>query len=145
MTAQIGMRRRAEDVKKSIDELRSTVTDARYTQLKIDELTRENVALHALITTMESRMSILETNAAIQTITVAGLQSKMTTAATAPDTVLTSRVDAIEGRVTSIDMNLSTLATTTTQLQDRVGGVESATSNISDRVGTLESRPVPSA
>ena len=130
------MRRRAEEVKKSIDELRSTVMDARTMQATIDDLTRENMALRMLVTAMEGRMSILETNAATQTVTVAGLQAKVA-AATGPsvDTALIGRVDAIESQ-------LSTVAVTTTQIQDRMGGVETSTSSISSRVSNLESSSV---
>jgi hypothetical protein len=139
MTSQVGMRRRAEEVKKSIDELRSTVTDTRSMQVTIDEITRENITMRAMITAMEGRMSILETNAATQTITVAGLHAKVAaTAVLQVDTALTSRVDTIES-------HLSTVATTTAQLQDRMGGVESSVSGVSERVSSLESRPVPSA
>lgn len=133
MNTQVGMRRRAEEVKKSIDELRGTITDARSMQATVDELSRENATLRALVTAMESRMSILEANAATQTITVAGLQAKISSAAAATiDTVLTSRVDAIES-------NLSTVAATTTQLQDRTGSVEANTATVIDRINSVDS------
>lgn len=118
MTTQVGMRRRAEEVKKSIDELRSTVTGARSMQATIDELSRENTVLRAMVAAMEGRISTLE----------------KTASAAAPeiDVALTGRVDAIESQ-------LSTVAITATQLQSRTGSLEASTSSISNRVSALES------
>lgn len=132
MTTQMGQRRRAEEIQRSINELRATASDTR-------SLHEENVALRATISALEIRLASLEKGGVATVATATATAAAPSEALiTLQETVaaLTRRVDdtilSLQGRLTAVEAG-------TVRVMDRVHALETNTSAIGAQVEAITS------
>jgi hypothetical protein len=131
MTTQMGQRRRAEEIQRSINELRATASDTRA-------LHEENMALRTAVSTLEMRLASLEKGGvtAAATVSTPSVAPEAVTALQETVAALTRRVDdtilSLQGRLTAVEAG-------SVRITDRFQALETNTT-VADAVASLRTQ-----